>query len=101
MSQKEWNSKKDNSIAMSDGKKTDRKSSDVIISGFAVAGIVVVLLFTVVGGAIYFGGLCSIVGICKSKLPPAAKIILSIVTGLVFLALLLGFILLSSVNLTD
>lgn len=58
-----------------------------------VVAVAVFFLFGAVGGAICYGGYWAVRAIAKSRMPLVARIILSIVVGLVFLVLLIVFIL--------
>jgi len=62
-----------------------------------IISIVLIRLFGLIGGLICYGGYWAIYAIAKkTKLPLAAKIIISILLGIVFLLLLFVFILFSA-----
>lgn len=60
-----------------------------------IVSVVVFILFGLIGGLICFGGYAAVNAIAKSKMPLAARIILSIIVGIFFLVLLIAFILFS------
>lgn len=80
-------------IAAQNGEKPAKKSGGAAGIGSTIAAVVVWRLFGLIGGLICFGGFWAVYGICKSKLPLAAKIILSIVVALAFVVLMLVYIL--------
>ncbi len=57
-----------------------------------IVSIVLVLLFGLVGALICYGGYWLVRAVIKSKMPVAAKVILSIVLIIVFIVLLIVFI---------
>ena len=63
-----------------------------------IISIVLIRLFGLIGGLICYGGYWAIYAVAKkTKLPLAAKIIISILLGIVFLVLLFMFIIFSAV----
>lgn len=84
-------------ISTTEGKPADKK-----VGGSTIAATVVSVLlfrfFGIIGALICYGGYWAIYAVAtKTKLPLAAKIIIGILLGFVFLAILFLFILLSGV----
>lgn len=74
------------------GAPAKKKMSGSTVAATVVA-IALVFCFGVIGGAICYGGYWVVRAIAKSRMPLVARIILSIVVGLIFLVLLIVFIL--------
>lgn len=81
-------------IATQNGETAKKKMSGGDIAA-TVISIVLIKFFGIIGALICYGGYWAVRGIAKSKMPLAARIILGIVVGLVFLGLLILFILFS------
>ncbi len=83
--------------AAPDGSQPEKKSGSKALDILAtVVSFGVVFLFGILGGLICFGGYWLVKVIVKSKMPTAAKVILSVLVVLVFLALLAAFVLFSA-----
>lgn len=74
------------------GQPVKKKTGGMTIAATAVS-VIVFFLFGAIGGLICYGGYWAVLGIAKSKLPTAAKVILGVVVGLAFVILLFAFIL--------
>lgn len=79
-------------LATQEEQTTKKKVNQTTVIA-AVVSAVLVLVVGVGGALICFAGYGAVYGILKSKLPLTARIILSIVVGVVFVALLVLFIL--------
>lgn len=85
------------SISTTDGKPADKKVGGSTIAATIVA-VLLFKLFGIIGALICYGGYWAIYAVAtKTKLPLAAKIIIGILLGIVFLVLLFLFIILSGV----
>lgn len=78
------------------GGKPAKKTGNASVIGSTIVSVIVWRVFGLLGGLICFGGFWAVCGIAKSKLPLAARIILCILTAIIFLVLLFVFILLSA-----
>lgn len=77
-------------IASTEGKPKKKASSAADVAATAVSAGVF-FLFGVLGGLICYGGYWSVRAVIKSKMPVAAKVILSVVLVFVFLAVFVIF----------
>lgn len=97
MSQEEMNTQQNTNgnyqdpIVTSEGKPAKKKMGGSTIAA-TIVSVVVFFLFGIIGGLICYGGYWAVYAIAKSKMPLAAKIILGIIVGLVFVVLLFIFI---------
>ena len=66
-----------------------------------VGTVVMYRLFGLVGGLICLGGFAAVTAIIKSKLPTAAKVVLSVLTVVGFVVLLFAFIMLSAAIMAE
>lgn len=74
------------------GKPAKKKMGGSTIAA-TIVSVVVFYFFGLLGGLICYGGYWLVYAIIRSKMPVAAKVILSVVVVLVFLVLLVLFIL--------
>lgn len=77
-------------IASTEGKPKKKASSAADVAA-TVVSFGVFYLFGILGGLICYGGYWAVRAVIKSKMPVAAKVILSVVLVFVFLALFLIF----------
>lgn len=79
-------------IATQNGGTAKKKISGGDIAA-TIVSVALIRIFGIIGALICYGGYWAVRGIAKSKMPLAARIILGIVVGIVFLVLLVLFIL--------
>lgn len=82
-------------LSAQSGQPPKKKASGSTVAA-TVVSVIVFFMFGIFGGLICFGGYWAVKSIATSRMPLAVRIVLSVIVGIIALALLIAFILFSA-----